>query len=130
MDRIAAVFPVFFILVAALVCLTTMTRMWKSTAPKWAPSRPWATEKEPSIAKYLVYALSASFFGSIIGLLIGFKLFPTIIFNAYRIMYILPDCLTPFRWGYAILCTLAALACTGLTALAACHHALSNLPPS
>ena len=43
-------------------------------------------------------------------------------------MYILPDCLTPFRWGYAILCTLAALACTGLTALAACYRALSESP--
>ena len=128
MDRIAAVFPVFFILVAALVCLTTMTRMVEEHRTQMGTLKALGYGKGAIIAKYLVYALSASFFGSIIGLLIGFKLFPTIIFNAYRIMYILPDCLTPFRWGYAILCTLAALACTGLTALAACYRALSESP--
>ncbi len=127
-DRIAAVFPVFFILVAALVCLTTMTRMVEEHRTQMGTLKALGYGKGAIIAKYLVYALSASFFGSIIGLLIGFKLFPTIIFNAYRIMYILPDCLTPYRWGYAILCTLAALACTGLTALAACYRALSESP--
>lgn len=127
-DRIAKVFPVFFILVAALVCLTTMTRMVEENRTQIGALKALGYGKGAIAAKYLVYALSASLIGGVTGLLIGFRLFPVIIFNAYRIMYILPDCLTPFRWDYACWCLLAAMACTGLSAFAACYRVMQESP--
>lgn len=127
-DNIAAVFPVFFILVAALVCLTTMTRMVDSQRTEIGTLKALGYSRGATVTKYMVYALSASFIGSALGLLIGFKLFPVVIFNAYRIMYIMPSIEAPFRWGSAIICTIAAMACTGLSAFAACSHELSESP--
>ena len=127
-DRIAKVFPVFFILVAALVCLTTMTRMVEENRTQIGVLKALGYGKGAASAKYLVYALSASLIGGIAGLAVGFKLFPTVIFNAYRIMYILPDCQTPFRWDYAFWCLLAAGACTGLSAFAACYRVMQESP--
>lgn len=127
-DRIAKVFPVFFILVAALVCLTTMTRMVEENRTQIGVLKALGYGKGAVAAKYLAYALSASLLGGAAGLAVGFKLFPTVIFNAYRIMYILPDCQTPFRWDYAFWCLLAAMACTGLSAFAACYRAMQEAP--
>ncbi len=127
-DRIAKVFPVFFILVAALVCLTTMTRMVEENRVQIGALKALGYGKWAVAAKYLIYALSASAAGGAAGLAVGFRLFPTVIFNAYRIMYILPDCQTPFRWDYACWCLLAAMACTGLSAFAACYRVMQESP--
>lgn len=127
-DKIAAVFPVFFILVAALVCLTTMTRMVEEQRTQIGTLKALGYGRGAVMAKYLVYAVSASLIGSVAGLLIGFRLFPTIIFNAYRIMYVMPDVQTPFRPGYALLCIAASVACTALAALAACYKELASSP--
>lgn len=127
-DRVAAVFPVFFILVAALVCLTTMTRMVEEQRTQIGTLKALGYGTGAATAKYLVYALSASLLGSLLGLAVGFTLFPTVIFNAYRIMYIMPSCLTPWRWGYALGCTAVAMACTGLSAWAACRRELTATP--
>lgn len=127
-DRIAKVFPVFFILVAALVCLTTMTRMVEENRTQIGALKALGYGKGAIAAKYLVYALSASLAGCIVGLAVGFRLFPTVIFDAYRIMYILPDCQTPFRWDYALWCLLASMACTGLSAFAACYRVMQESP--
>lgn len=127
-DKIAAVFPVFFILVAALVCLTTMTRMVEEQRIQIGTLKALGYSKRATITKYMVYALSASFIGSALGLLVGFKLFPTVIFSAYKILYITPDILTPFRWDYAIICVVAAMACTGISAFAACASVLAESP--
>ncbi len=127
-DAIAKVFPVFFILVAALVCLTTMTRMVEEQRTQIGTLKALGYGKGAIIGKFLVYAISASILGSIIGLTIGFKLFPIIIFNAYSIMYVIPGFIAPFKWDYAAWCTLAAVLCTALSALASCYTELIASP--
>jgi putative ABC transport system permease protein len=99
---VAKVFPLFFFLVASLVCLTTMTRMVEEERTQIGTLKALGYKKNTIAAKYLVYALAASSLGSFIGLTVGFRLFPTIIMSAYNILYSIPGALTPFHWNYAL----------------------------
>lgn len=127
-DAIAKVFPVFFVLVAALVCLTTMTRMVEEERTQIGTLKALGYGRGSIIAKYLLYATAASIAGCAVGLTIGFQLFPRVIISAYGILYNLPDPLTPFRWDYTLVCTVVAVLCTGLSALAACYKELMTCP--
>lgn len=130
-DRIAAiakVFPVFFLLVAALVCLTTMTRMVEEQRTQIGTLKALGYSNASVIAKFLIYALTASFAGSAVGLSIGFQLFPRIIYNAYGIMYTLPPLIASFQWNYAIIGTLAAVLTTVCTVLFASYKELISVP--
>ena len=127
-DAVAAVFPVFFVLVAALVCLTAMTRMVEEQRTQIGTLKALGYGRAAIISKYLIYAISASLIGGIVGLLIGFQLFPRVIINAYQNMYQLPASLTPFRWGYAVACLAVAVLCTGFSAFAACFKELEAFP--
>jgi putative ABC transport system permease protein len=129
-DKITIVFPAFFILVAALVCLTTMARMIEEQRMKIGTYRALGYSNFQIIKFYLLYSSAASLLGSIFGLLIGFKLFPTVIFNAYKIMYVMPDIIAPFRWDYAVFCSLTAILCTTLTAYFSCRKELLTSPAS
>lgn len=132
-DKIAAiatVFPVFFFLVAALVALTTMTRMVEEERGQVGTMKALGYTRGQIAAKYILYALTASLAGSAVGMLIGMQLFPRIILSAYNIMYDLPDLLTPFNWGFGLLATGAAVACTLLATLNACWAELREQPAS
>ena len=130
MDAIARVFPVFFFLVAALVALTTMTRMVEEERGQVGTMKALGYTRGQIAAKYILYALAASLAGSAVGMLIGMQLFPRIILSAYNIMYDLPELLTPFNWGYGLLATGAAVACTLLATLNACWAELREQPAS
>ncbi|MEG0594108.1 MAG: FtsX-like permease family protein [Christensenella sp.] len=127
-DSIAQVFPLFFILVAALVCLTTMTRMVEEQRTQIGTLKALGYSSRSIMAKYLWYAILASVAGSAIGLLIGFQVFPNVIINAYSIRYFMPAPMMPFRWDYALLCTSVAIACTGFSAWAAGYNELREQP--
>ena len=130
-DRTAAfaqVFPVFFFLVAALVCLTTMTRMIEEERTQLGTLKALGYSNGSIISKYMFYSLSASLIGSIIGLLLGFIIFPKAIFAAYDIMYELPPCIIEFKWQYALTGTLIAVLSTGAAAFFACRAALKEKP--
>ena len=127
-DAVAAVFPVFFILVAGLVCLTTMSRMVEEERTQIGTMKALGYRSGDIMSKYLIYSVSASLIGSVLGLSVGFKLFPEIIIGVYRTMYTIPDPMTPFRWDYAFWCTLAAVACTAWAALASCMKELKSCP--
>ena len=132
-DKIAAiatVFPVFFFLVAALVALTTMTRMVEEERGQVGTMKALGYTRGQIAAKYILYALAASLAGSAAGMLIGMQLFPRIILSAYNIMYDLPELLTPFNWGYGLLATGTAVACTLLATLNACWAELREQPAS
>ena len=132
-DKIAAiatVFPVFFFLVAALVALTTMTRMVEEERGQVGTMKALGYTRGQIAAKYILYALAASLAGSAAGMLVGMQLFPRIILSAYNIMYDLPELLTPFNWGYGLLATGTAVACTLLATLNACWAELREQPAS
>ena len=80
--------------------------------------------------KYLGYGMLPSLFGSVLGLGIGYTLFPRMIFTAYQIMYAVPDIELHSYPGVSVLCVLAAVLCTGASAAAACWKALREVPAS
>ena len=123
---IARVFPVFFFMIAALVCLTTMTRMVEEERGIIGTMKALGYSSGAIASKYLIYAFVASVAGSAVGLLVGFVLFPNVIWHAYSIMYRLPDLHTPFRWGYALLATGGVLACTLGATLWVCRESLQE----
>ncbi|MDD6032381.1 MAG: hypothetical protein PUC47_02680, partial [Oscillospiraceae bacterium] len=89
-DAVAAVFPIFFVLVAALVCLTAMTRMVEEQRTQIGTLKALGYGRGAVMSKYILYAVTASVVGSALGLLIGFQLFPRVIINAYKSLYQLP----------------------------------------
>lgn len=131
-DRVAAisgVFPVFFFLVAALVCLTTMTRMVEEHRTEIGTFGALGYGKLKIARKYLLYALFAAVLGSILGLFAGFWLFPVVIWNAYGMLYAhLPPIETPFNFFYAALATGGAILCTVGTAFLSCVGELRETP--
>ncbi|WP_312642964.1 FtsX-like permease family protein [Hydrogenoanaerobacterium sp.] len=130
-ERIAAiskVFPVFFLLVAGLVCLTTMTRMIEEQRTQIGTIKALGYSNLSIVSKYLIYALTASFTGSAAGLMVGFQLFPRVIYDAYGMMYILPPLIAPFKWDYAIVATAAAVLVTVSTVVFASYKELVSVP--
>lgn len=127
-DAVSTVFPVFFILVAALVCLTSMTRMVEEQRGQIGTMKALGYGRTAIMVKYLAYAMIASLFGSVIGLAIGFKVFPLVIINAYKMMYQLPSPLIPVHWGLGISCVLVSLVSMGLTTFFACYKQTAEMP--
>lgn len=123
-ERIGAigeVFPVFFFLIAALVCLTTMTRMVEEERTQIGTLKALGYSRSSIAAKYLLYAGLASLSGGIFGALVGQKILPMVIVNAYRMMYVnLPYCLLPYNMWYSVTSIAIVMACTVLAAYFAC----------
>ncbi|MES9144004.1 FtsX-like permease family protein, partial [Cutibacterium acnes] len=118
----------FFFIIAALVCLTTMTRMVDEQRTYIGTVKALGYSKVTIATKYLLYALFASISGSLIGVLFGFEIFPTVIFNAYRIMFPLPPIITEFNVEYALLSIIFSVAATTLAAWISCYKELMETP--
>ena len=129
MRAIGKVFPVLFFLVAALISLTTMTRMVEEQRTQIGTLKALGYSKLEIAGKYLNYALLASVGGSIVGVLFGEKVFPFIIVYAYKIMYKhIPHIVIPYHLSYGVMATLAAVACTFLATLISCYRELASTP--
>ena len=124
----ARVFPVFFFLVAALVALTTMTRMVEEERLQIGTMKALGYSKKSIMAKYVIYAMTATVAGCVFGLLVGFNLFPTVIWNAYSMMYTLPRIYCLFNAPYAAIASGAAILCTLAATLNACWATLMETP--
>ncbi len=127
-DAIAAVFPIFFILVAALVCCTTMTRMVEEQRTEIGTLKALGYSRSSIISQYVMYAIAASVPGGFIGLLVGFNTLPRVIFVCYQSMYSQPYLISDFKWDYAAGCVITSCLCTGLSALYACRQELVSCP--
>ncbi len=129
MRAIGQVFPVIFFLVAALISLTSMTRMVEEQRIEIGTMKALGYDRFTIASKYLGYALLATAGGSVIGVLIGEKILPYIIIYAYGIMYQnLPEILVPYQWSYAAMASAAAVACTMAATLLACYKELGAQP--
>ena len=129
MTNIAQVFPLVFFLVAALISLTTMTRMVEEERTQIGTMKALGYGKKDIASKYLKYAFYATMGGSVFGVLVGEKIFPWVIINGYSIMYqYLPKILLPYDWGFGAAATVAALACTMAATFFACFRELHAVP--
>ena len=128
MEAIGRLFPVFFILVAALVCLTTMTRMVDEQRGELGVLRAMGYSRLQCAGKYLIYAGMATLLGEVIGVIAGLAVFPFVIYHTWRMMYILPDMRLTIPWN------IIALSCFGfmggmlLTTWFACRRDTSEVP--
>lgn len=131
-ERIGAigqVFPMIFFLVAALVSLTTMTRMVEEERTQIGTLKALGYGKWEIARKYLYYAFLASILGSILGAVLGQKLLPAVIINAYKILYNnLPDILTPLHTELSLAAAAAAIFTTVAAAMLACYKELLSVP--
>lgn len=129
LGAIGRVFPVLFFLVAALISLTSMTRMVEEQRTSIGTMKALGYGKFQVALKYLGYAFLATVGGSIIGVLIGEKILPYIIVYAYGILYRhLPEILVPYDWKYAAMASGGAVFCTMAATFLACYHELEAQP--
>ena len=123
---IATLFPIFFFLIAALVSLTTMTRMVEEERIQIGTLKALGYRRITIMSKYLVYCGAATVIGCIIGLIVGYRLLPLLIFMCFGSQYSLPDLLTPFHMNYAVISCAMELICTLGATWAACHRSLNE----
>ena len=129
MRSIGKVFPVLFFLVAALISLTTMTRMVEEQRVQIGTMKALGYGKAAIAGKYIGYALIATLGGSIFGVLIGEKILPLVIIYGYMILYKhLPAILLPYHMSYAIQASVIAVACILIATIASCYKELAAEP--
>lgn len=129
MRAIGKVFPVIFFLVAALISLTSMTRMVEEQRTAIGTMKALGYSKMAIASKYMGYAILATVGGSIFGVLVGEKLLPYIIIYAYGILYHhLPAILTPYNWYYAAVASGISIVCITAATFFACYKELMAQP--
>lgn len=128
MDAIAKVFPVFFFLVAALVCLTTMTRMVDEQRGTIGALKALGYSKVAIAFKYVFYALVASLSGGIFGSIIGMIVFPLVIFSGWGIIYTLPPLEIVMHWDLAFIAIALVCAFTCIAAIGAVYADMFETP--
>ncbi|MEG0661290.1 MAG: FtsX-like permease family protein [Anaerorhabdus sp.] len=128
MEAIASIFPVFFFLVAALVCLTTMTRMVDEQRGQIGVLRALGYNKLACASKYLIYAIVATLLGGIVGTVIGLLIFPSVVYSAWGMMYVLPPIKMIIPWDLILLSNTLFIVVMALTTWLACRQAMNEVP--
>ncbi len=128
MTNIAKVFPVFFFFVAALVCLTTMTRMIDEQRGVIGTYKALGYSKAAIAVKYILYAMIASLLGGIMGAILGMHLFPYVIYNTWNIVYQMPAISYDNQINLAAASVLSICGITTLATFLACYKELFATP--
>ena len=128
MKSLAVVFPTFFFIVSTLICLVTMTRMVEEERTQLGTMKALGYDNKEIVSKYMIYALSASLIGSVLGISIGFVVFPKAFFAAWGIMYDLPSLNIHYIFGYIVLALGIAVISTCGAAYFACRSELKSVP--
>lgn len=132
-DRIgnlAKVFPIVFFLVAALISLTSMSRMIEEQRVQIGTLKALGYNKLEISTKYIIYALLSTVIGSVLGMIIGFRMLPDIIYSMYAMMYTLPGITCSFRMDIGLIGLTCALVCTLGATIYTCVKELKEKPAS
>ncbi len=129
-EQVSRIFPVFFILVAALVCMTTMSRMMEEQRTQIGIFKAIGYTDREIMRRYLFYSGSASLIGSIVGHAVGIILFPGVIWMTYKLMYISIPMKYVFDPVLAAGVTGASLLCSMGVTWFSCRHELSGTSAS
>ncbi len=127
-DSVGKVFPVFFFLVAMLVCLTTMTRMVEEQRTQIGTMKALGYDKRAILTKYIVYSAFASISGAIFGILLCAYVFPLIIYSAYAMRYIIPELQMKAMPGTWLIVIAVCVLCTSLAVILAGYSELRENP--
>lgn len=128
MGAIASVFPVFFIIVAGLVCLTTMARLVDEHRGLIGTYKALGYSQLTISLKYILYALIASLFGGIVGCMVGLKVFPYIIINAWNIIYQIPDIVAANHTLLSVIAISSLTITTLFVTAIACSDSTNEVP--
>lgn len=128
LDAVASVFPLFFLLVAVLVCVTTMTRLIEEKRTETATLKALGYGNLPIILKYVIYSAIAAVSGGIIGVALGLFTLPFIIYDAYKIMFYIGDITLVPHVPSIALGLLAAIICTSAVSVIVCAKSLKAKP--
>lgn len=126
-DGIANVFPIFFFLVAALVCMTTMNRMVEEQRGQIGVLKALGYSQRSIMAKYIFYAGTAAALGCVLGFFGGILLFPRVIWYAYGMMYRVTSLAFVFDAKLALISLSGALLCSVGTTYVSCRYELSEV---
>ena len=130
-NAIGTVFPIIFFLVAALVSLTTMTRMVEERRTQIGTFKALGYSKEAIVSKYVLYAFIATLAGGLLGVVLGEALIPELVVKTYKIMYVNLTKIASFvNIPYAVTAVVIAVLCTTGAALIACRRSLRENPAS
>lgn len=126
---VSRVFPAFFLLVAALVCITTMTRMVDEERTQIGTLKALGYSNWAIISKYLKYAGSSAIFGCGTGVIVGSVVFPTVLWQAYKlVLFVTPSIKLCFDWGMALSVTALYTAAMMLVSWYCCYRSLREVP--
>ncbi|PKM62861.1 MAG: hypothetical protein CVU97_03085 [Firmicutes bacterium HGW-Firmicutes-21] len=124
MDALSLVIPLMFFLIAILVTMTSMTRLVESDRSLIGTLKALGYANRTIAMRYLLYAVAASLIGSIFGLIVGYNLFPRVVYNAYSIMYTLPPIQIIYSNFYSAVSVAAAVLCSALPAYLVCYKSM------
>ena len=128
-QSVSKVFPAFFLLVASMVCITTMTRMIDEERTQIGTLKALGYSNGAIIGKYLIYAGSGAVIGCSLGLLVGSTAFPNILWQAYKnMLFVTDDMVLKCNW---VLCAVVMITYTGVVMLVTwlcCRKALEEEP--
>ncbi len=128
MQRLAYIFPTFFYIISTLVCLTTMTRMVEEERTLLGTMKALGYDNKTIASKYILYAAIASVIGTLLGISLGFYVFPKAIYAAWGIMYELPSIIINYIPVYIIFGIIISVGTTILAAYLACKNELAAVP--
>lgn len=124
---IANVFPVFFFLVAALICMTTMNRMVEEQRTQIGVLKALGFSEGKIMGKYLFYSGSAAISGTLIGYVLGIHFFPLVIITAYGIVYKMGGIYYVSDLPLALVSLIVAVLCSVGTTWLSCHKELKEV---
>lgn len=127
-DNVAKVFPLVFFVVAVLICLTTMTRMVEEERSQIGTLKSLGYKDSAIMFKYILYATLATIIGSIIGVVIGYRLLPELCFEMYKNMYRLGDIKLSYYASLTFQGMIIALLCTLGATIYTCRKTLKESP--
>lgn len=127
-ESVSKVFPIFFLMVALLVCLTTMTRMVEEERTHIGTMKALGYRPGTVAVKFLLYSSLASAGGAVFGIAVGSVAFPLVIYSAYAMMYKTLDLKLVPEPGMWVLVLLVCIACTTAAALIPCLSELRAVP--
>lgn len=129
-NGIAKILPMFFFLVAALVCSTTMTRMVDEQRTQIGTLKALGYSDGAITRKYMFYSGSASLIGCVVGYILGTKFFPMAIWEAYGMLYGFAPIEYVFDIKLAIICLFISLLCSAGVTFISCKNELLKMPAS
>ena len=126
-ENVSTVFPVFFFMVAALVCMTTMTRMIEEQRTQIGTLKALGYSKGTIMGKYIFYSGSAALIGCVGGFLLGIVVFPAVIWTCYGMMYDMGSIQLLFDWKMALIALVVSLLCSVGTTWYSCRKELNEV---